>query len=213
MIILDLACGGSSSYESSSSLVNMAHQRLETSTPSSSPAASTATGSSEFFQLGTKEGDVATSKKTGVTTTSLTIPGIQGFVDDLMKWRKLGGVENLSEPLSRYYETSLQKCMLSVTRPTDATKLKAVAMCAQELEKALRKADSSFEEFRLQQQRYSELGDDGTEGIKPIIRIAMRYLIVACQKHLPAEGITAFLLRWVVGYTLDFSNQMCITIM
>lgn len=172
VIVLDLACGGATGHDASTTLVNMAQQRLEVARISTT-----------------------TNTDSGVTDSAQVtdIPGIAGLVKKLEQRHHLSQTENLAEGLAKYYCSGVQKALTTVSLPLVAKDLKTMAVCCHEVDRALRKAEGSFDELSEQIRRHAEMDDE--EGVKPVIRIAMRNLIYVMQKYLPKLGLVRFLLR------------------
>ncbi len=177
MIILDLACASSKSWDSSLNMLEMAKNRI--------PKVGATTPVSEL-------------------PSSSVVPsviGVKNFLDGAVQLVKLGlSPEGSSEVLERYYKRSLSVVLQTGTLPTKVADLKTYSVIMTELDKGLKRVDRAVHEARKNETRQLLLqGKDEmaavTVGEKPVVRGAMKHLMMTLSKQAPYGGLTSHLLK------------------
>ena len=200
MIIIDLISVGSKLWESSQNLTQMLKRRLphgeKTSAKSPSHAMKT-----------TSDSVNSDLKKSGSPPF-----GVRDFMDLIIQYVFQGTSEAHTEVAERFLKKGFNEALLTGTQPLNPMVLRNYAHVIVDIDRCIKRGlkallDSKKQETMslLQAVRSSNQGG-APKSEKPVIRQAVKHLMMSIVKNVPAEGIGSYLLRY--GLSIYFGLHL-----
>lgn len=181
MIVLDLACVAPKTYNSSSTLLEMAKRRLD---------------DSEQIQKSQSRSRRTSSSKQATPATTPQLPGIHGFTKKMYGsfWENISKYAESDENYPRLMNRSLCTALTTVTSPLDSELLKIYSSAVAMLDKELKRGVSAMQLVDKESRQ-----DENKAGVvrskKPVMRMTVKALIEGCRRYLPPQGLQHIMIK------------------